>query len=202
MVRQRYRLPREVVDPRLCRHPRHGWIRSWATWCNCRCPCSLQGSGTRWSLMVPSNSKDSTILWFNQLLQWEMLLIMENKREGLYQASSFLQHFCLQSILLWSSGPATRSWDSSSKMYRLCQNLSASLMWKTKQNNRNMLDCTLQIISIRGSHAVSRVEKMDKFLFTLRLDNLPGSELPIKSWHLKHHTNFWVTNIHLSGRPT
>ena len=27
------------------------------------CPCSLQGSWTRWPLKVPSNSKDSMILW-------------------------------------------------------------------------------------------------------------------------------------------
>ena len=31
-------------------------------WWSCGCPCSLQGSGTRWPLEVPSNSDNSMIL--------------------------------------------------------------------------------------------------------------------------------------------
>ena len=37
-------------------------IRPWATWSSCACPCSLQGSWTKWLLKIPSNSKDSMIL--------------------------------------------------------------------------------------------------------------------------------------------
>ena len=40
------------------------WIRPWATCFSCAYPCSLEGSWTRWPLKVPSNSKDSVILWF------------------------------------------------------------------------------------------------------------------------------------------
>ena len=34
----------------------------WETWSSCRCPCSLQGGWTRWSLKVPSNPNYSMIL--------------------------------------------------------------------------------------------------------------------------------------------
>ena len=34
----------------------------WATWSSCRCPCSLQGSWTRWPLKGLSNSSSSMIL--------------------------------------------------------------------------------------------------------------------------------------------
>ena len=42
---------------------RQGWIRPWATWSSCGCPCSLQGSWNRWPLKNLSNSKGSMILW-------------------------------------------------------------------------------------------------------------------------------------------
>ena len=66
-----------------------------------------------------------------------------------------------------------------------------------------MPDRTLQIISIRGSHAISGVEKMEEFLFTVILENLLGRGLPIKSWHLKHHTNLTVINtyVYLEDQP-
>ena len=44
-------------------HPSSGWTGLWAVWWSCRCPCSLQGSWTRWPLNVPSNSNDSMRLW-------------------------------------------------------------------------------------------------------------------------------------------
>ena len=40
----------------------------WAICSSCRCPCSVQGSWTRQPLKVPSNSNDSVILWFSELL--------------------------------------------------------------------------------------------------------------------------------------
>ena len=56
----------------LLPHPwtlwRWGWIRPWATWYNCTCVCSLQGSWTGWPLKVPSNLKDSMILADTQLV--------------------------------------------------------------------------------------------------------------------------------------
>ena len=39
------------------------WIKPWATWFSCACLCWLQENWTRWPLKVPSNSKDSMILW-------------------------------------------------------------------------------------------------------------------------------------------
>jgi len=50
-----------------CRHLKSGWMGLWAPWCGCRCPCSLQGSWTRWPLRAPSNSNNSMILWFSLL---------------------------------------------------------------------------------------------------------------------------------------
>ena len=44
-------------------HSRPGLMGLWATWSSCGCPCSLQGSWTRWPLRAPSNSMDSLILW-------------------------------------------------------------------------------------------------------------------------------------------
>jgi len=40
-----------------------GWLRFWVIWSSCGCPCSLQGSWTRWHLRVPPNWHDSMILW-------------------------------------------------------------------------------------------------------------------------------------------
>jgi len=62
-VKHNKRLPREVVDG-LWGYSRSGWAGLWATFSSCRCLCSLQGSWTRWSLRVPSNSNNSMILWF------------------------------------------------------------------------------------------------------------------------------------------
>ena len=45
------------------KHSRPGWTGLWATWSSWRCPCSLQGHWTRWSLKVASNSKHSVSLW-------------------------------------------------------------------------------------------------------------------------------------------
>jgi len=42
-------LPRDMVD---------------VTWSSCRCPCSLQGSCTRWPLRISFNSNDSMIVWY------------------------------------------------------------------------------------------------------------------------------------------
>jgi len=39
-------------------------VQASGTWSSCRCPCSWQGSWTRWPLKTPSNSNGSTILWF------------------------------------------------------------------------------------------------------------------------------------------
>jgi len=36
---------------------RSGWMGLWATCSSCRCPCSSQGTWTRWSLRAPSNTK-------------------------------------------------------------------------------------------------------------------------------------------------
>ena len=47
----------------LWRHSRPGWMEFWAPWSSCRCPCSLQGSRSRWSLKIPSNSNCSVVLW-------------------------------------------------------------------------------------------------------------------------------------------
>ena len=52
------------LTPCHWRHSRRDWTRLWAAWSICGCPCSLQGSWTRWHLKVPSNSKRSMILWF------------------------------------------------------------------------------------------------------------------------------------------
>jgi len=52
------------------RHSRSGWTRHWATSSSCRCPCSLQGSWTRWPLRVLSNSNDPMILWLKHI-EWQ-----------------------------------------------------------------------------------------------------------------------------------
>ena len=48
------------------------------------CPCSLRGSWTRWPLKVPSNSKDSVIVWKYEVSTFGTLLYMkktENSEE-------------------------------------------------------------------------------------------------------------------------
>ena len=57
---------------------RQGWIRPWATCSSCACLCSLRESWTRWSLKVPSNSEDSTILnkWNPVYLFFAILLLL------------------------------------------------------------------------------------------------------------------------------
>lgn len=47
----------------LCfwKHARSGGIGLWAIWSGWRCPCSLQGSCTRWPLKIPSSSNYSMI---------------------------------------------------------------------------------------------------------------------------------------------
>jgi len=56
-----HRAPREVVVPRCpWRHPGSG-VRALSTWWSCGCLCSLLGSGTRWTLRVPSNSNERYI---------------------------------------------------------------------------------------------------------------------------------------------
>ena len=47
---------------------RWGWIRPGATWSSCACPCSLQGSWTRWPVKVSFKYKCSMILWSSLLL--------------------------------------------------------------------------------------------------------------------------------------
>ena len=46
------RLPIDVVDANPWGLSRQGWIRPWATLSSCACPCSFQGSWTRWPLKV------------------------------------------------------------------------------------------------------------------------------------------------------
>ena len=71
------RLPRVAVDAWML-HPwrlsRWGWIRPWPTRSSCTCPCSLQRSWTRWPSEVPSNSKDSFILWFHEFY-WHVIIL-------------------------------------------------------------------------------------------------------------------------------
>jgi len=62
VVRHRNRLLREVVDSQSLEAPKVRLDRPLSTWCNCRCPYSLQRHWTRWPLRVLSNSNDSMIL--------------------------------------------------------------------------------------------------------------------------------------------
>jgi len=66
--------------PHPWRHSRPGWTELWATWSSCRCPCSLQGSWTRWPLKVPSNSNDSMIS-YKWLLIWVDSHCKENHQQ-------------------------------------------------------------------------------------------------------------------------
>ena len=50
------------------KHSRPGWTGLWATWSSWRCPCSLQGAGTRWPLKAPSNPNHSGIRHHPQFL--------------------------------------------------------------------------------------------------------------------------------------
>ena len=51
-----------MPHPLMCSMP--GWSALWATWSSGRCPCPWQEGWTRWSLKVPSNPKQSMILWW------------------------------------------------------------------------------------------------------------------------------------------
>lgn len=44
------------------KHSRSTMTELWASWCNCRCSCSLRGSCTRWPLKVSPYSDDSDSL--------------------------------------------------------------------------------------------------------------------------------------------
>ena len=46
------------------KHSRSGLMALWGTWSGWRCPCSLQGVWTRWSVKIPSNPNYSMSLWF------------------------------------------------------------------------------------------------------------------------------------------
>ena len=52
-------LPREAVDAPSLGILKVRMDRALSTWWSCRCPCSMQGSWTRWPLWVPSNSNRS-----------------------------------------------------------------------------------------------------------------------------------------------
>ena len=77
-----------LLMPQLWGHSRPGWMGLWATWCSCRCPCSLQRSWSGWSLMVPSNSNNSMILWICRSQKGQ-----ENNK-SLIHGWAVLQHLC------------------------------------------------------------------------------------------------------------
>jgi len=56
----------------LWRHSRSGWTVFLAPSASCRFPCSLQGSWTGGPVKVPSNLKNSMILWF--CIHWTVLI--------------------------------------------------------------------------------------------------------------------------------
>ena len=53
------------------KHSRSGWMGLWKTWLSWRCPYSLQGGWTRWSLKVPSNTNYCEILWKLYFKPWQ-----------------------------------------------------------------------------------------------------------------------------------
>jgi len=81
---------------------RNCWIKPWATWYSCACPCLLQGSWTRWPLKVPSNSKGSMILW------WVVVTLSRQGSGSVCEDIGLLQTFC-QSRIFPSSGRAAPS---------------------------------------------------------------------------------------------
>ena len=58
-----HRLPREEVGAPSLETLKVRLDGALSTRWSCRCPCSLQGSCTRWPSRVSSNSNDSMILW-------------------------------------------------------------------------------------------------------------------------------------------
>ena len=62
VVKHWHRLPREVVDAPSLETAKVRLDRALSTWWSCGCPCSLQGSWTRWPFKIPSNSNNSMIL--------------------------------------------------------------------------------------------------------------------------------------------
>ena len=59
VMRHWHKLSREVMGALFLETLKVRLDGALSTWCSCRCPCSLQGIWTRWSLRVPSNSNDS-----------------------------------------------------------------------------------------------------------------------------------------------
>jgi len=70
VVKHWHRLPREVVGAPSVETFKARLNRLRATWSSWRCPCSLQGSWTRWPLKVPSNPRHSMILIASQVFQF------------------------------------------------------------------------------------------------------------------------------------
>lgn len=58
------RLPRAVMGAPHLETPKVSTDRALSSLVYGKCPCSLQGSGTRWLLKVLSNTNHSVVLWF------------------------------------------------------------------------------------------------------------------------------------------
>lgn len=67
VVRQWNRLPNDVFDAPTLETLKVRLDKALGNLIVLWCPCSLEGNWTRWTSEVPSNSKDSVILWFCEL---------------------------------------------------------------------------------------------------------------------------------------
>ena len=100
-MRHWHRLPREVVDAPSLETSKVRQEGLWATWCSCRCPCSLQEGCTRWPLRVPPKSNGSVTLWFQSQIceivkKYPLRAILQNK--GMVAPPAMSQPHPLQGV--------------------------------------------------------------------------------------------------------
>ena len=158
--------------PHPWRQSRSRWTELWATWCSCRCPCSLQGIWTRWPLRVPSNSNNSMVLWFyvNICIKWYFQMVhlwsCMNKHT---QIHTYVYVYVSLSLSIYTHTHKYICLDKNTPRWWLpstaiCQDLSARPLYPLKSQQLLQFSVVLKL-SICSSPASRQHLHMRPFLY-------------------------------------